>query len=402
MDILTALTYHEDIPAPSPGPLSQTEREWAQIAWRYFENNLQPETGLVNTVDGYPSTTMWDTGSYLTALISAARLELIARRTFDEKLSQVLISLSRLELVDGQLPNKAYNAQTLAMTNYDNTPNQRGIGWSAIDLGRLLVPLQIISWNYPDHTDEVQKILRRWNWSALSRHGQLVGAVIKDGQMQHVQEGRLGYEQYTARALSLLGLDMSIAGNHTTYLTFHQEHGIDVPADRRDASKLDAHNYVLSEPYILDGLEFGGGRLPGEFAWRVYQVQERHFQQTGVLTAVSEDHLDQPPYFVYNTVFVNGEFWKAITDDGKNANQFKTLSTKAAFGWHALYRTPYTSQLLTAVSKLHDPKRGWYAGLYEKNSGPNRAITANTNGIVLESLAVMQFGSMTAWKHEQN
>ncbi|MCI5158634.1 MAG: DUF3131 domain-containing protein, partial [Candidatus Electrothrix sp. AUS1_2] len=362
--------YHDDIPLPQPAPLRGEEREWAKIAWRYFENNWQQETGLVNSVQDYPATTLWDTASYLMALISSYRLEIIAHHAFDDRLSQALLSLEHLPLFADQLPNKSYNTKTLAMTDYANNPSPQGIGWSAIDLARLLVPLHIIVWNYPEHAVEVQKILRRWQWSALVKNGQLMGAVVRNGRTEQVQEGRLGYEQYAARAAALLGLDVSIAENAEACLKFYRQHRIDVPADRRDAKTFDALNYVVSEPYILDGLEFGGGRVMSELAWRVYRVQEEQYKATGIPTAVSEDHIDQAPYFVYNTVFVNGEFWKAVTDDGKDAEPFKTLSTKAAFGWHALYRTDYTKLLLDKVKTLHDPKRGWYAGIYEKNGKP--------------------------------
>ncbi|CAK8722785.1 DUF3131 domain-containing protein [Candidatus Electronema halotolerans] len=393
---IAASAYHDDIPVPQPAPLNSEEREWAKIAWQYFENNWQQETGLVNSVQDYPATTLWDTASYMMALISAYRLEIIAHHTFDDRLSQALLSLDRLPLFADQLPNKSYNTQTLAMTDYANNPSPEGIGWSAIDLARLLVPLHIIVWNYPEHAVEVRKLLQRWQWSALVKNGQLIGAVVRNGQTEQVQEGRLGYEQYAARAAALLGLDVSIAENAEAYLEFHRQHHIDVPADRRDAKTFDALNYVVSEPYILDGLEFGGGRVMGEFAWRVYRVQEEQHKATGIPTAVSEDHIDQAPYFVYNTVFVNGQFWKAVTDDGKDAEPFKTLSTKAAFGWHALYRTDYTKLLLDNVKNLNDPERGWYAGIYEKNGKPNQVLTANTNGIVLESLAAMQFGRLTS------
>lgn len=346
---IAASAYHDTIPMPQLVPLNDEEREWAKIAWRYFENNYQQDTGLVNSVQDYPATTMWDTASYLMALISAYRLEIIAHHTFDTRLSQALLSLERLELFAGQLPNKSYNTKTLAMTNYDNSPNPEGIGWSAIDIARLLIPLHIVVWNYPEHAVEVRKILQRWQWSALVKNGQLIGSVVKNGKTEYVQEGRLGYEQYAARAVTLLGLDVSIAENAEAYLQFHRQHNIDVPTDRRDATTFDALNYVVSEPYILDGLEFGGGRVMGELAWRVYRVQEEQYNTSGIPTAVSEDHIDQPPYFVYNTVFVNGKFWQAVTDDGKDAEPFKTLSTKAAFGWQALYRTDYT----TAVAPLN-------------------------------------------------
>jgi hypothetical protein len=391
---IAASAYHDAIPQPEPSPLNDEERAWAKIAWRYFENNYQENTGLVNSVQDYPATTMWDTASYLMALISAYRLEIIPYHTFSTRLSKALLNLEGLTLFEGQLPNKSYNTQTLAMTNYDNSPNPEGIGWSAIDLARLLVPLHIVVWNYPEHAVEVRHILQKWHWNALVKNGQLIGSVVRNGTTEYVQEGRLGYEQYAARAVALLGLDVSIAENAEMYLAFHRQYHIDVPTDRRDVTTFDALNYVVSEPYILDGLEFGGGRVPSELAWRVYRVQEERYKKTGIPTAVSEDHIDQAPYFVYNTVFVNGKFWQAITDDGKDAEPFKTLSTKSVFGWQALYRTEYTNFLLNDVKTLHDPERGWYAGIYEKNGKPNQVLTANTNGIILESLAAMQFGRL--------
>jgi hypothetical protein len=62
------------------------------------------------------------------------------------------------------------------------------------------------------------------------------------------------------------------------------------------------------------------------------------------------------------------------------------------FGWHALYDNAYTKQLLQTARTLYDPQKGWYSGLYEKTGAPNKAITCNTNAIILESLAYKRFG----------
>jgi hypothetical protein len=389
------LNYHRDIPTTPQRPLHQEELAWAQIAWKYFENNIQTETGLANSADKYPATTMWDTASYLMALISAYRLEILSEFEFDRRMALALNSLARLPLFEEALPNKSYNTQTLAMTNYDNTPNPRGIGWSALDVARLLVPLHIVAWHYPTHTPTVQRILRRWQWQKLSDNGQMIGSRVSDtDKTEYVQEGRLGYEQYGAKALTLAGLDMSIAGNYTAFLKEVLIYGIEVPTDARSAHDFGAHNYVVSEPLILDGIEFGGDKVSREFAFRIYRAQEERFKKTGIFTAVSEDHLDQAPYFVYNTVYVNGQPWKAISDLGEDLEAFKNLSVKSVFGWHALYDSEYTRLLMEQVKPLYDPQRGWYSGLYEKDGQPNRALTANTNAIILEALAYRRFGPL--------
>ena len=100
-----------------------------------------------------------------------------------------------------------------------------------------------------------------------------------------------------------MGMDVYRALRYMDFLEFIDVYGIKVPYDLRDPETYGAHNYVLSEPYILDGIEFGWDEASHEFAIRIYRAQEERYKHEGTLTAVSEDHLDQPPYFVYNTVY---------------------------------------------------------------------------------------------------
>jgi Protein of unknown function (DUF3131) len=373
--------------------LTEQEMGWGKIAWQYFENNYQADTGMVNSVDKYPASTMWDTASYLMALISARRLDIITEEKFDERMNKVLESLATLQLFDGKLPNKSYNIKTLEMADYANNKSVRGIGWSALDIGRLLVPFNILVWHYPKHTEAVKKVTGAWRFDALLKDGVMMGATLnKAGETVYVQEGRLGYEQYASKSVGLLGLDVSNSLDYFNFLKYVSIFNIEVPTDSRDPDIFKAHNYVVSEPYILDGLEYGWDRTSEEFAYRVYAAQEQRFIRTGQLTAVSEDNLDQAPYFVYNTVFTDGKEWQTITDDGKDASKFRSISTKTAFGWHVLYNNEYTTKVMASIESLNDPARGWYSGLYEVDKKTNKAITANTNGIILESLCYKRFG----------
>ncbi len=385
-----------DIPtAPGPRPLTADERRWAEVAWRYFEQNTRPETGLADSVAGFPATTMWDTGSYLLGTIAAERLGLLPRDAFDRRLAAALASLARLPLFDGALPNKSYDTRTLAMTDYNGNPTGRGIGWSAIDIGRVLIPLGIVAWGYPEHAAAAEAVLARWRLDRVVEGGLLHGMTVGgDGVVATHQEGRIGYEEYAALAYALVGHDTFDALQVSDFLEWVDVEGVQVPADRRDPATLGAHTYVLSEPYALRLLEFDPGATSRELAFRVYRAQERRYERERVLTAVTEDHLDRPPHFVYNTVYANGKAWNTITDAGADASEFRTLSSKAALSWAALYDTPYTRRLAEAAAKLHDPQRGWYAGSYEKDGSVNTALTANTNGIILEGLHYRRFGPM--------
>jgi hypothetical protein len=390
------ITLSTNIPQPLNGDLTEEEKQWAKIAWTYFQKNYQPETGLVDSVEKYPVSTMWDTASYLMAIISAYRLEIIDTKEFDERLEKVLQTLSQLTLFDGQLPNKAYNTMTLQMVTLKNTVTERGIGWSAIDIGRILVPLNIITWNYPKFIPEVRAIITRWQLQKVLKDGELYGANVDaaTGNTVYVQEGRLGYEEYSAKSFNLLGLDVSKSNNYKDYLSYIDIYGIQIPIDKRNPEQFNAHNYVVSESYILDGLEYGWDYISREFAYRVYSAQEERFKDTGKVTAVSEDNINGDPYFVYNTVYTDGKTWNAITEEGVDASKFKTISTKAAIGWSVLYQSPYRETLLGAIKQLYDPEKGWYSGVFEESLQPNDALTANTNAIILEALCFKKFGRL--------
>jgi hypothetical protein len=377
----------------TPRPLEAEELEAAQVAWRYFEQNYQEKTGLVNSVDNYPSTTLWDTGNYMMALIAVERLGIITREVYEVRMRTLLRTLQGLTLYDDLLPNKVYNTMTLKMTDYANKESQKGIGWSAIDIGRVLIPLAYLNFSEPDFAEDAKAVIAHWHVEQMTQNGELYGMVVEKGKASLLQEGRLGYEQYTAKMFATFGIDITNAVRYDKYLRYEDIYGVKIPYDSRDKRYFEANNYVVMEPYMLDGIEFGWDYFSHEFSYRLYEAQKRRFEQSGILTAVTEDHIDQAPYFLYNSVFVNGQSWVSVDEKGKVYNTLKQLSTKAAFAMYALYRTPYSEKLLSAVKGLKS-ERGWYAGLYEQKKKPNLSLTCNTNAVILESLLYIEQGPL--------
>jgi Protein of unknown function (DUF3131) len=193
-------------------------------------------------------------------------------------------------------------------------------------------------------------------------------------------------------------LDVKQALDNQSHTAFVNLYGQGVPYDRRDYKNSGANNYVLSEPYILDGIETGFQALPKAYADRILAAQAARYQATKKLTAVTEDNLDRPPYFVYSSLFVNGEPWATITDTQQQHNNLRFLSAKAAIGWYVLYNTAYTRQLFDFVQTNLKSQAGWYNGFYESLRQPNKALTANNNGVILESLLYKQVGKpLTVW-----
>lgn len=389
------------------GELTPTELEMAKIAWRYFQNNYQPETGLVNAVDGYPSTTMWDTASYLAALVTAHRFDFIDKQVFDSRLTKLIGTLNTMQLFRNELPNKVYHTKTAERVNYSNKPGE--IGFSALDLGRLLIWLHIIKQLYPEHANAIDSVVLRWDFSrVVDKCGTLYGAMLNaDKKTLYVQEGRLGYEEYAAKGFQLWRIPTCLAARPEPFTTIPM-YCVNVPYDPRDPRKLSQHNYVVSESYVLDGIELGWDvvgdmtspdnvhtdKIMENFAHRVYQVQENRHQEEGIITARSEHQLDKAPYFVYDTVYSDGYAWNTITDSGKYVPEFAAVSLKAALGMWALWDSPYTDLLANHIWHQYVPEKGYYEGIYENGKGPIKTFTANNNGIMLESLLFKRSGKI--------
>ena len=384
----TKLPY---IPAKAT-KLTVAEMEVAEIAWQYFETNWNKTTGLVNSADQFPSVTLWDQSAAIAALVAANELKIINNQEFETKLSRMLTTLTKLDLYNDELPNKVYNAETLIPVDYGGLEQKAEIGWSAIDLGRMAIWLKIIGAKYPKFKTQADAVWKAWDVERLTKDGNMYGTSISNNEEQYNQEGRLGYENYAAFGLKLWGLDVEKALDYEDKTAFVNLYDVGIPYDLRDAQNSGANNYVLSEPYFLDGIETGFQALPKAYSDRILKAQEARYQKTKQLTAITEDNLDRDPRFVYNTLFVNGKPWSTITDTGENYNHLRFLSAKAAIGWHVLYDTEYTNKLFDFVVENLESEDGWYNGYYETLQEPNEALTANNNGIILESLLYKQVG----------
>lgn len=390
---MTDLENITPLPLAITGTSSDADLEYARIAWRYFQNNTDPITGLVNSTDNYPSTTMWETGSYFVATLSAQRLGVIDR---DEAVARIALSLETLQdmrLFDGILPNKAYNVRTGELVNYANEPVERGLGWSALDIARMVGALGHVDANYPELAPKTAALMARWSLSDMVKDGQLIGGNMSDGNLRRDQEGRVGYEQYAAKAMMLFGYDMYRAYDANSHLMVRDVLGHPIPVDARLHRNI-TPAFTVSEPYLFDGLEFGFDARSHRFATSIYAAQEARYRDTGILTAVSESHIDVAPYFVYSSVWGGGAPWAVMTFSGDRIDSRRTVTTKVAFAWNALFGTQYTRDLLAAIAPLGDVDRGWPEGIYEIDGTPNTSVTVNTNAVVLAALAFRAHGPL--------
>lgn len=359
----------------------------ARNAWAYFEKYYQPVTGLAWAHHKFEFTTMWDVGSLIGATWSARELGIISQPLYDQRIRTLLTTLNRLKLVDDIAFNTFYDTRTGEMVGEDanNTyrPTTVGTGYSVTDLGRLLIWLKVLS-GQPQHTQLANRVVSRLNMSQLVRDEYPRGMVIKGKSRFHYPETAMGYLQYATSGFALWGQKVSPAfdvrtGSRRVNILGHRIH-----VDERDSDK------ITSEPYIMMGLETGwitpDLRQESE---QVLAAQEERFKRTGIITLVSEDALPDPPYFFYYySLYRDGDSF-VVDGPGPNSrvDQPRWVSAKAAFGWHALMSTPYTTAALNAVQPAAIPGIGWGAGVYERTLRPTGEPSLNTNALILEAAA---------------
>lgn len=382
------------------GVLNERELRAAKVAWHYFETFTQETTGLANSVGNYPSTTMWDTASYVAGMVSAYELCLIEKNEFDRRIMQLLTTIKGLDLFRKEMPNKVYHTKTGAKVDYTNKPGE--IGFSALDIGRFLIWMRIVKNRYPYLGNTIDSVLLKWDFkNTLDEDGLLFGAYVnkETSETVYAQEGRLGYEEYAAKGFALWGFKPVLAHRAEPFLTT-SIFGIQVPYDGRDPRVFHSQNYVVTESYLQDGLELGFD-LPhddsspdwlntdgwrAEFADRIYRVQENRWRRTGFMTARSEHNVKGPPYFTYDTIFSDGYPWNTVTPRGDYVPDHAAVASKAALGLWALWDTDYTNVLYEAIIELYNPEKGMYEGMYERGQGRVEIYTANNNGIILTAL----------------
>lgn len=352
----------------------QRYRDMAKVSWSYMDANYQSASGFVNATPDWANTTLWDVGGQIIAFVAAKELGYIAPDQFDERMTKTLKTLEHTDLFRNVAFSKQYSTSTGRVSN-------ERTGWSATDLGRFLVALRILAVNEPQYAAQAEQIAHRNDFSQIVKDGYLQGEVIgSSGQPWAYQEGRIGYEQYIARGFAAWGANVSNALDVKRNAQPVDVLGVSLLADKR------ANDRLLSEPFILYGLELGLDGDMRDLAQKVLQTQEARYKSTGKVTIVSEDAVSVPPeYFYYYCVYCSGKpFVIDGSTPGKAMSGPRWVSTKAAYAWNALFPSDYTRLAVDYVNAAKDPKRGWASGIYEDSKKSTNTFDINTAAVLME------------------
>jgi hypothetical protein len=353
----------------------QFYRDMARSAWTYLDTYYQSATGFVNATPDWANTTLWDVGGQVLAFLAARELGLLDAAEYQRRMTQTLTTLEKLPLYKNAALNKLYSTKELRLGDGSRA------GWSATDLGRFFLALKILAKRDSSFAAQAERIVRRNDFSQIVKNGYLYGQGIgSSGKPWVFQEGRIGYEQYVAKGFSEWGADVRNALDVKKNAQPVDVMGVKLLADRRQQDRL------LSEPFILYGIELGLSGDMRDLASNVLKVQEARFTTTGKVTMATEDAVSVPPdYFYYYCVYCNRKpFVIDLSVPGRERDKPRWVSTKAAFGWHALMPNDYTKKAIEFVMPAKDPKRGWASGVMEDNGASTKTFDINTAAVLLE------------------
>lgn len=388
------------------GDLTEQEKAWAKTAWAYFEQNTDFGTGLASTVRAFPVTSVWTMGDQMIAIVAAQRLGVIDEAELDRRVSQLLGSIGTAPLSLGRLPSRRYDTRTGKPALYDGSPGD--LGWSAPDLGRLLMALAVLNSAWPRFATFSQRLVDRLDLcGAIGSDGQLRSADRDGATARPVSETVRGYDAYAAQGFFLWGMEPRVPVEPSTPYTMYAE-GVPFPqVEQKDQARLGP---VLTAPVVMTGLELGWSNAAAagpdgaatrqawsKLAGRVYEAQERRYTREGRLAARDDNVRSSEPYFVVDTIFARGYAFNTYDDKGVYRPDLALVSTRAAFGLWALWRTHYTDVLMETVAEVREPGSGWYEGRIEQTGAYSTAMSASTNAAVLECLAYKTGGVLIDW-----
>ncbi|MEA2760778.1 MAG: hypothetical protein QOD47_62 [Gemmatimonadaceae bacterium] len=379
-------------PAAVPPPIapvvaSPQERQLyldaARTSWNLVNRITEPSTGLARAHARYSYVTLWDIAGVIAANYTAHELAFIDDATYDAHIQRILATLTTVDLFDRTAFNRIYDAKTGRMVDNAGKISNIGAGWSSVDIGRLLVWLRIVSTKQPKYLPLATQVVRRLNMSQVLDDGFLRGLQVdpKTGKKQTFTEDEIGYQQYALSGFSMWGARVNSAGLDVR----KNVAAIDVLGVRLLISSP-GNDRVMSEPFIMMGMETGFRSADlARQAVQVLAAQTARYQQTRVVTAVTEDALPDPPYyFYYYSVYHRGNSFVVESLDDKVVERPRWVSSKAAFGWNAVLPSAYTQLLLKTVRPAGTVD-GWGSGVYEDTLQPTGIPSLNTAALIMES-----------------
>ncbi|MBD3204872.1 DUF3131 domain-containing protein [Candidatus Bathyarchaeota archaeon] len=348
--------------------LSSDLMGYAEVAWEYFDPGVgvNSVTGLnygsfVPPSGGWKCLTDWDLGCYVMAILDAERLGILDKGGTwgaDYRIEKVLSFLEDRELHEDDIPCLSYDSTDGEINNPEPT--------NKYDTGRLLVALHHLKKMRPSLTNRIDDVVHlKCNYISMA------GTLSSSPNPENY---------YIAKGFSYFGFNGT---NIQDAMTIPEEmingptvdiYGIDIPDVK-----------LISEQVLHTMFEVETDSDFWEVAYRTYIVQEKRWEATGEYTAFTEGNIETSPYYIYEYINSPPNTWY-ITAIGHGSLSITPIAyLKAALGFHAIYDTSYTQEMVDYLTPRLETVYGYKDGVDEDGSRVD-VLSDKTNSLIINAV----------------
>jgi hypothetical protein len=342
--------------------------DYAEIAWDYFDPGagLDPDTGLnygsyVPPNGGWKCLTDWDLGCYIMAIVDAERLGILEKSGTwgaDNRIEKVITFLEDRELHDDKVPCLNYDSTTGEV----NAPSPT----NKYDTGRLLVALHHLKEVRPSLSDRIDDVVHtRCNYTAMA---------------STVSSSPNPENYYIAKGFSYFGFNGSKI-----------QDAMDILGEMMRGPKIDIYGVsvpnikLISEQVLHAMFEVETGSDFWDVVNITYRVQERRWEETGEYTAFTEGNIENSPYYIYEYINSPPNTWYVTAIGYGNLSITPVVFLKAAIGFHALYHTDYTQEMVDYLTTRLETPDGYKDGVDEDGVRVD-VLSDKTNALIISAV----------------
>jgi hypothetical protein len=343
---------------------------------------------LFGSATGKTFLTCENLGVSILAQICAAQLGLIPADAAQDVLSRQLTALSHIPLFRGALPFRAYPRDTDQLADL-TFHQQKNIGWSGPEILFLATAFMALIVHHPKLAQKATALVARWSLKSVI-HNRQIWTVGRDSMGNFCKMAAVHPTQGWNGEQAALNLGLDVAQSKFRLSP------ASVPVMQ---PKAQSSTRAVSHPsgLILNALLFGPNGQNSEALSHFHQLSRARFQRTALATAPGKWHPSADTSAMIGFVGTSGAL--AISRNKlarkKQARGAKSALclTSTAFGFDALFNSPYTLYLSSFVDDART-SNGWLEGCDPNAQIAHGGVHPMTNLLVLLSMHYRAFGPL--------
>jgi hypothetical protein len=347
---------------------------------------------LFGSATGKTYLTCENFGASILAQICAARLGLIPADAAQDVLSRQLSALSHIPLFRGALPFRTYPRDTDQLADL-TFHQQKNSGWSGPEILFLATAQMALIVHHPKLAQKATALVARWSLKSVI-HNRQIWTVSRDSMGNFCKVLAVNSTEGWNGEQTALNLGLDVAQTQCAL----SPAGVPfVQPVVRSVSRSSTRTISHPSGLILNALLFGPNGQNSEALSHFHRLSRARFQSTAQATAPGEWHPSADTSAMIGFV---GETGALAISRNKLARKKQARGAKSAlcltstaFGFDALFNSPYTLYLTSFVDNART-SNGWLAGCDPQKQVAYGGVHPMTNLLVLLSMHYRAFGPL--------